>query len=358
MSVTNRLSFQEKSALFFDGFVVLRGVVDKDSVRRARTLINQDVKKIFHFDHPDINDLYNRSPISKILNDVMGPHTRPMNAQVAVTSPNTIDAVSRTNFDVNSVPPPKAHVDGGWAGLCPLSQTEIVASGSTLHNWGHDGDPRSMGPNGAAPLWQDPQRRLAIGSYTALVGVCLSDQLDPGKGQFAVRKGAHESVQSFFRYQRDQGGPIGGGGPEWPRLIAGTKGRAFAGSMPEAMEQSYPINEDKFSGWLWPELTPVLMEEGDVVIALHSLPHTATPNLSGDPRVNVYFRIRRLREDNPYEGDERVGWGLSDHPDRALNGDFLDYPGHYDPFEYSIEKLCDHWSEWQGMSQFLNQRSV
>ena len=59
---------------FFDGFVVLRGVVDKDSVRRARTLIDQDVKKIFHFDHPDINDLYNRSPISKILNDVMGPH--------------------------------------------------------------------------------------------------------------------------------------------------------------------------------------------------------------------------------------------------------------------------------------------
>ena len=255
---------------------------------------------------------------------------------------------------MNSVPPPKAHVDGGWAGLCPLSQNEIAASGSTLHNWGHDGDPRSMGPNGAAPLWQDPQRRLAIGSYTALVGVCLSDQLDPGKGQFAVRKGAHESVQSFFRYQRDQGGPIGGGGPEWPRLIAGTKGRAFAGSMPEAMEQSYPINEDKFSGWLWPELTPVLMEEGDVVIALHSLPHTATPNLSGDPRVNVYFRIRRLREDNPYEGDERVGWGLSDHPDRALNGDFLDYPVHYDPFEYSIEKLCNHWSEWQGMSQFLS----
>ena len=199
MSVTNRLSSQAKSALFLDGSVVLRRVVDKHSVRRARTLIDQDVKKIFHFDHPDINDLYNRSPISKILNDVMGPHTRPMNAQVAVTSPNTIDAVSRTNFDVSSVPPPKAQVDGGWAGLCPLSQTEIAASGSTLHNWGHDGDPRSMGPNGAAPLWQDQQRRLAIGSYTALVGVCLSDQLDPGKGQFAVRKGAHESVQSFFR---------------------------------------------------------------------------------------------------------------------------------------------------------------
>ena len=242
-----------------------------------------------------------------------------MNAEVAVTFPNTIDAVSRTNFNVNSVPPPKAHVDGGWAGLRPLSQTEIAASGRTLHNWGHDGDPRSMGPNGAAPLWQDQQRRLAIGSYTVLVVVCLSDQLDPGKGQFAARKDPHESVQSFFCYQRDQGGPIADGGANWPRLIAGSKGRAFAGSMPEATEQSYRINENNLSGWPWREWTPVLMEEGDVVVALHSLSHTATPN---------------------------------------LNGAFLDSPGHYDPFEYSIEKLCDHWSEWKGMSQFLKQRSV
>ncbi|MFL2527902.1 MAG: hypothetical protein ACJ0Q3_10505 [Candidatus Azotimanducaceae bacterium] len=49
------------------------------------------------------------------------------------------------------------------------------------------------------------------------------------------------------------------------------------------------------------------MKEGDLVIALHSLRHTATPNLSNDPRLNVYFRMRRLREDNPYEGDERIG---------------------------------------------------
>ena len=39
------------------------------------------------------------------------------------------------------------------------------------------------------------------------------------------------------------------------------------------------------------------MEEGDAFIALHSLPHTATPNMSDDPRVNVYWRVRRWRSE-------------------------------------------------------------
>ena len=95
------------------------------------------------------------------------------------------------------------------------------------------------------------------------------------------------------------------------------------------------------------------MEEGDVVIALHSLPHTASPNFSDEPRMNVYFRIRRYRPENPYEGYARIGWGVSDHPDRALNGDFLEYPTDYDPFQTSVDNLCDHWSEWDGI-QTLN----
>lgn len=115
------------------------------------------------------------------------------------------------------------------------------------------------------------------------------------------------------------------------------------------MEAASPETRFEQDGWPWSELTPVLMEEGDAVIALHSLPRTATPNLSDDPRLNVFFRIRRFRPGNPYEGDKRVGWGVSDHPGRALNSDFLDYPDDYDPFETSIEKLCDHWSEWDGM---------
>ena len=262
--------------------------------------------------------------------------------------PRFADAVVRSRASAQYAP--RAHVDGGWAGLCPVKRSEILASGEALETWGRDGDPKSMGPAGGAPLWQNRERTLALGSYTALVGVCLNDQRRPGKGQFAVRAGAHEAVEAFFRMQRDNGGPIGGGGPHWPRLVAAGDDNAFAGMMPPAMEATYPKTRFEHDAWPWPELTPVLMEEGDAVIALHALPHTATPNMSDDPRMNVFFRIRRFRPENPYEGDPRIGWGVSDHPDRALNGDFLDYPESYDPFQTSIERMCDHWSEWDAIA--------
>ena len=70
--------------------------------------------------------------------------------------------------------------------------------------------------------------------------------------------------------------------------------------------------------------------------------------------------IRRLREQNPHEGNPAIQWGISDHPDRAMDGGFLDYsaaPG-YDPFAYSREKLCDHWSEWRGMQDLVAERAA
>lgn len=348
----SQLSDTEKEDLIRDGFVILRDAVPRTLTQRAKTLINENPTRIVHGDNPAVNGLYNESILRDVVLEAMGPHTAPINAQVAVTLPNFADAVVRRK--VTSRAAPQAHVDGGWAGLCPLKRSEIHASGAQLDTWGSDGDPKSMGPAGGAPLWQDQNRTLAIGSYTALVGVCLNNQLKPAKGQFSVRRGAHEAVEAFFRMQRDNGGPLGGGGPHWPRLQPFGEDQAFAGIMPPGMVSSYPDTRFENDGWPWPELTPVLMNEGDAVIALHSLPHTATPNLSDDPRMNVFFRIRRHRENNPYEGDHRVGWGVSDHPDRALNGDFLEYPDDYDPFETSIERLCDHWSEWDGMQHVVS----
>lgn len=342
------ISVEQKRLLKRDGYVIVEDAIDPDIANRATELINREPTRIVHGDNPAINDLYNKSCLRELMLDLMGEHTAPVNAQVAVTLPNFADAVVRRK--VSSTMHPQAHVDGGWAGLCPMKTSEILASGQTLATWGQDGDPKSMGPAGGAPLWQDQQRRLALGTYTALVGVCLNDQLAPAQGQFAVRRGAHEAVEQFFCYQRDKGGPIGGGGPNWPRLQAVGEDNAFAGIMPPSMVESYPQTRFEMEGWPWPELTPVRMKRGDAVIALHSLPHTATPNISGEPRMNVYFRIRRFRPQNPYEGDRVVGWGVSDHPDRALNGDFLEYPLQYDPFATSIERMCDHWSEWDGMA--------
>ena len=345
------LSHQEKLNLLKDGFVILRNAVPREITQRAKQFINVDPKQIVHGDESEVNDLYNASTIREVMLEAMGPHSRPISAQVAVTMPKYADAVVRSK--PTRTFHPQAHVDGGWAGACPQTPQEILDSGQTLETWGLDGDPKSMGPAGGAPLWQDKEKTLAIGSYTALVGVCLNDQRKPGKGQFSVRRGAHEAVQSFFRSQRAKGGPLGGGGPDWPRLQPLGENSAFAGIMPPKMVASYPNTAFESPDWPWPELTPVLMNEGDAVIALHSLPHTATPNMSDDPRMNVFFRIRKLRPENPYEGDPRIGWGVSDHPDRTLSGDFLDYPPTYDPYQVSIDKLCDHWSEWDGMQSIL-----
>ena len=352
------LSVEEKRTLLRDGMVILKNAIPPDVVQRAKALISEKPKKIVWGDEPAINGLYNDSVLGELLDDVMGAHTRPINAQVAVTMPGYADAVSRAKL-VNGKPPRAfgGHVDGGWAGLSPLKASEIEAAGDTLHTWGHDRDPTSMGPAGGAPLWQDEARTLAIGSYTVLAGACLNNQMQPGKGQFGVHLGAHEAVEAFFRMQRDRGGPLGGSGPGWPRHQAGPNDTAMAGVMPTGMVNSYPERRCGMEGWPWPELTPALMDEGDGFIALHSLPHTATANLSDDPRMNVLFRIRRGRPENPHEGNPVVGWGVSDHPDRALSGAFLDYPDLYDPYQTSIDKLCDHWSEWQGMAEVVAERN-
>ena len=100
-------------------------------------------------------------------------------------------------------------------------------------------------------------------------------------------------------------------------------------------------------------MTPVRLRPGDAVVAVHGLPHCATPNLSDKDRASVYFRIRRLRPLNPHEGSRSVGHGVSDHCDIAYYGRQLEYPDGYDPFAVSLQKLCDPWSEWDGMQQWL-----
>ena len=172
----------------------------------------------------------------------------------------------------------------------------------------------------------------------------------PGNGQFGVLKGMHEEVEKGFQMQRDSGSIIGPEGKGWPRIrISEKHGRPYLNGLFDSVRQKVAErvgSTESIEGWPWPELTPVCLKEGDAVITLHSCPHTATPNLGPNPRMNLYFRLRRWREGNPFEGLRKVGHGVSDLPDRGYYGQFLDYPEDYDPWQTSIDKLCDHWSEW------------
>lgn len=348
------VSLAQRQQLRDHGYVILQNVLSQAQVDAAKSIITAALPEHERrllvpaavATHPDVIGLFQDSNIASILADLMGPFPPVISCQVAVTPGHD---------DLGGAP--DIHVDGGWSGVIPTRADAI--------------DPSTHRPKDAAPyygandevrgnndglLWMDPQRRISNGSYTALVGICLSDQSQPGNGQFGVLKGLHEDVEKVFQRQRDSGGVIGAEGVDWPRIKIDARERPFCNGLPDSI-RALGIERGKanrlLADWPWPELTPVLMEPGDAVITLHSLPHTPTPNFGPNPRINVYFRIRRLRPENPHEGSRRVAHGVSDHPDRGYFGQYLDYPDNYDPWQTSIDRLCDHWSEWDGMQDLL-----
>ena len=40
--------------------------------------------------------------------------------------------------------------------------------------------------------------------------------------------------------------------------------------------------------------------------------------------------------------------------DRGYHGQFLEYPPDYDPWTTSVDRMCDHWSEWDGMKEVVD----
>jgi hypothetical protein len=344
------LTEDEKREFLTNGFIVIRDAVPADAAERARKLISDslptDERRLLVPSElatdDDVLGLFNRSAARPIIRNEMGPHPEVISCQVAVTPGN--DRMGGKPFP---------HVDGSWGGVIPSDPDAIDwARGRPLEAERYFGENDERRGTNDGQLWQDPDRRISLGSYTALVGVCLNDQTLPAKGQFAVLAGLHEEVEAAFRRQRDTGSIIGPEGLDWPRIKMNEDGRPFLNGLPGVVRRKAADRAQSAeppSGWPWPELTPVLLNKGDAVIALHSIPHTPTPNYSDDPRMNVYFRIRRLREDNPHEGSRRLGHGVSDHLDRGYYGQFLDYPPNYDPWQASIDALCDHWSEWDGL---------
>ena len=188
---------------------------------------------------------------------------------------------------------------------------------------------------------------LALGSFTAFVGVALNDQTEFGRGNLCLLKGAHEDVEAFFRMQRDAGGNVGPEGPGWPRLAPRKDGGVSLTPMPQPVREKFIADAEVIDGVAWPEPTPILLDEGDAVIALHACPHGGSVNAGADPRMNIYFRLRHERP-----GGATV-LGDSDHPDRGWEGEFLDYADDYDPWQVAVDAMCDHWSEWDGMADVV-----
>ncbi|MDA1073825.1 MAG: hypothetical protein O3A63_03550 [Proteobacteria bacterium] len=207
MPTATAINSDQKLKLRKDGYFVIKNAVPQSIVEQARKLITDSLPKHERrllvpaalATHPDIVGLFYNSSIDSTLRNLMGPFPPVLSCQVAVTP--AYDDLGGS---------PGTHVDGGWSGVIPKTAEEIDPVThrpiDAARYFGHNDELR--GTNDGL-LWLDPDRRISNGSYTALVGVCLSDQLEPGNGQFAVLKGLHEEVEAAFQQQRDSGGIIG-----------------------------------------------------------------------------------------------------------------------------------------------------
>lgn len=229
----NAITDQQKQQFLDDGYIVIRNAVPEEVVASARSLITDSLPKDQRrllvpgelATHPSVIGLFYQSSLDAILNSLMGPFPPLISAQVAVTPGG--DDLGGT---------PGTHVDGGWSGPIPLTAEEIDPithrPRDAVKYFGEHDEKR--GSNDGL-LWIDPDRRIACGSYSSLVGVCLSEQMQPGNGQFGVLKGLHEEVEQAFRRQRDAGSVIGAEGLDWPRVKIAAEGRPYMNGLPDTI---------------------------------------------------------------------------------------------------------------------------
>jgi hypothetical protein len=355
------LTDDQKLSLYRDGYVVVRGAVERDLVDAALARIDGVQKGESLAADSAMSDLVNRSSITPILTEAMGrfdPVTACQPGVNRVAEPS--DRFGSMGYRDRDVPyfGAQLHMDGAITIAPP--QEVMRGSHDEIYSQYFASGPRGdlgrsaevMGHN-MTPLFQDPAMTLGLGSFTSFLFVCLNDQMVEGCGQTSVLPGSHHAVERFFRWQRSVDNCIGPEGPGWPRLDHDAPNRCGLNYLPPTLREEF-LDEASLctpDGRRWPRPTPVLMEAGDVCIATYHLVHSASRNEFGsESRKNIIFRIR-----NKSRQPDKVLIGASDHPDRGWNGEWLDYPAGNDPWERSKDAMCDMWREWEGLREVVVQ---
>lgn len=358
MSAT-KLTDDQKRALYHDGFIILRGAVSPELVEAARARIANAEKGENLATTKEMTDLVNASTITPILNDVMGKFDPPIAAQVGVLKRrdpgNYFNNVGYRDRDMPYFGA-ETHMDGSIT----INAPQEVQDGTPeeIYNRyfasGPKGDlgrsPEVIGHN-MGPMFQDPEMTLGLGSFTAFAFVCLSPQMKEGSGQTAVLKGAHHATEKFFRMQRDRNNHLGPEGPGWPRIDENSANRSGLVYLPEEVREQFidKTSETTPDGRKWPKPTQVLMNPGDACITVYQIPHSGTRNeLGPESRKNIIFRIR-----NKSRQPGVMVSGVTDHPDRAWAGGWLDFEDGNDPWERSKYAMCNMWHEWEGMGDIV-----
>lgn len=357
--MSNAMSLEQKQALYRDGYVVLEGAVSSDLIGAARARIKAAKKGENLFGEKEMTDLVNASSITPILHEAMGYFDPPIAAQIGIVpirAPG--DHFNNVGYRDRDMPyfGAETHVDGMMTNMAPKepetgTPDEIYQRYIAVGPKGDIGRCADVTGLNMVPLFEDPEMTLSLGSFTAFVFVCLSDQKKEGCGQTALLRGGHHAVEKFFRWQREQGGHIGPEGPGWPRFDHDSPSRCGLVYLPEPVREQFldETCEATPDGRKWPRPTQILMEPGDACITVYPIPHSGTRNENGtESRKNIIFRLRnKKRQPNVMVN------GVSDHPDRGQLGEWLEFEPGSDPWERSKDAMCDIWSEWEGMQEVV-----
>ena len=354
-----QLSKAQKQTLYDDGYVVVKNAVEDSYVNAAIDCIESAEKPgVFGADQR-MTDLVNASAITPILHEAMGYFDPPKVCQMGIL-PVTKPGERFTSLGYRDKDMPyfgaQSHVDGSMTIGVPQERQQgteeeiyrrYIASGP---NGDLGRSPDVIGHN-MVPMFQDPEMTLGLGSFTAFVFVCLSDQTKEGRGQTALLRGSHHSVERFFRWQRDVNNHLGVEGPGWPRLNHDVPNRCGLVYLPETVRDEFieETSESTPDGRKWPRPTQILMEPGDACITIYQMPHSATRNeLGTEPRKSIIFRIRHKKR----QPNKMVN-GITDHPDRGQRGEWLEYEPGNNPWERSKYAMCNMWHEWDGMKEVV-----
>ncbi len=219
-----QLSHMQKKSLYEEGFVVVPQVIPEFAVHSALKAINQSLgegeggRKTNYClelqEAPVITDLFNKTPAAAIVESLLGegmmePVT---SAQIALRFPSREEKPSMY----------RGHLDG----LLELEKGNVL-------------------------------------SFTALVGVLLSDQTNRDAGNLTVWPGSHHLYEQYFR-----------------------KHGANALLTEECFRTRYSASDLEL-----PNPVQVTGKAGDIIIAHYQLLHAAGINISHNIRYNCFFRV-------------------------------------------------------------------
>lgn len=254
-----KLTYDQQRHLIENGYVVIRGAVPKLMIDRAMKAINHSLGKGIPEGHqganytrelerqPEITDLFNHTPAKLLLDSLIGEgNYRPMTgAQIALRFPDFQDPPN---------PYGGAHLDG----MLKLKDGKVE-------------------------------------NFTSLVGILLSDQMEPNMGNLIVYPGSHRLYQQYFQEH----------GPD----VLLTE---------EVFQKMHRSPNVKLS-----EPVQVTGRAGDLVISHYQLIHASGPNRSSAIRYSCYYRV--------YHNELSRDWR---------------------------ESLIDMWKHWPGLQEVLGTGGV